>query len=101
LIGKRDPYEVDMEQILKVAVDNGTHMELNAHPERLDLNDAHCLRAKELKIKLSIDTDAHSAGNLSDMKYGVATARRGWLEKKDVINTFSIDKLLKTLYAKR
>lgn len=101
LIGKRDPYEVDMEQILKVAADTGTYMELNAHPERLDLNDAHCLRAKELKIKLSIDTDAHSAGNLSDMKYGVATARRGWLEKKDVINTYPIDKLVKFLYAKR
>jgi len=101
LIGKRNPYDVDMEQILKVAADTGTFMELNAHPERLDLNDAHCLRAKELKIKLSIDTDAHSAGNLTDMKYGVAVARRGWLTKKDVINTYPIDKLLKTLYAKR
>ena len=101
LIGKRDPYEVDMEEILKVAADNGTYMELNAHPERLDLNDAHCRRAKELGIKLAIDTDAHSAGNLSDMKYGVATARRGWLKKKDIINTYPIDKLLKILYAKR
>ncbi|MBI5699455.1 DNA polymerase/3'-5' exonuclease PolX [Candidatus Saganbacteria bacterium] len=101
LIGKRDPYEVDLEKIMKAAADTGTYLELNAHPERLDLNDAHCLRAKELKIKLSINTDAHSAGNLSDMKYGVATARRGWLEKKDVINTYPIDKLLKFLYAKR
>lgn len=101
LIGRRDPYEVDMEQIFKAAADSGTYLELNAHPERLDLNDAHCRRAKELKIKLSIDTDAHSADNLTDMRFGVATARRGWVEKKDVINTFPVDKLIKTLYAKR
>jgi DNA polymerase (family 10) len=101
LIGKRAPYEVDLEEILKVAKDTGTHMELNAHPERLDLNDVHCRRAKELGIKIAIDTDAHSANSLNDIQYGVATARRGWLSASDVINTYPIDKLLKALYIKR
>jgi len=101
LIGKRAPYEIDMEQILKVAVDTGTYMELNSHPERLDLNDVHCRLAKELKIKIAIDTDAHSANSLNDIQYGVATARRGWLTAREVINTLPIDKLRKALYIKR
>jgi len=101
LIGQRAPYEVDMEQILKVAKDTGTCMELNSHPERLDLNDAHCRLAKEYKIKIAIDTDAHSINNLEDIKYGVATARRGWLEAREVINTLPIDKLKRALYIKR
>jgi len=101
LIGKRDPYEVDMEEIIKAAKDTGTYLEINAYPERLDLSDVHCRRAKEEGVLMAIDTDSHAALQLQLMKYGVMTARRGWLEKKDVINTYPLDKLLKLLYAKR
>jgi DNA polymerase (family 10) len=101
LIGKRDPYEVDIEDIIKAAKDSGTYLEINAYPERLDLSDVHCKRAKEERVLMAIDTDSHAALQLEMIKYGVMTARRGWLEKKDVINTFPLDKLLKLLYAKR
>jgi DNA polymerase (family 10) len=101
LIGKRDPYEVDIEDIIKAAKDSGTYLEINAYPERLDLSDIHCKRAREERVLMAIDTDSHAALQLEMMKYGVMTARRGWLEKKDVINTFPLDKLLKLLYSKR
>jgi len=101
LIGVRDPYEVDMEEIIKAAKDTGTYLEINSFPERLDLCDIHAKRAKEEGVLISIDTDAHSAIQLEYIKYGVMTARRGWLEKKDVVNAQPIDKLLKLLYAKR
>ena len=70
-------------------------MELNAYPERLDLNDIHCRKAKEKGVKLAISTDAHKESHLDWIFFGVATARRGWLEPKDVINTFPLEKLLK------
>jgi DNA polymerase (family 10) len=101
LIGKRDPYEVDMEAIIKAAKDTGTYLEINAYPERLDLNDVHARRAKEAGVLMSIDTDSHAALQLEMMKYGVMTARRGWIEKKDVINTLSLPKLLIKLAQKR
>jgi len=85
----------------KAAKDTGTYLEINAYPERLDLSDIHCKRAKEAGVLMAIDTDAHSAAGLEVMKYGVMTARRGWVEKKDVINTYPLAKLLKLLYAKR
>ncbi|MFA4967107.1 MAG: DNA polymerase/3'-5' exonuclease PolX [Candidatus Margulisiibacteriota bacterium] len=101
VIGKRDPYEVDMEEIIKAAKDTGTYMEINAYPERLDLNDVHARMAKESGVLLSIDTDSHVDNQMDNIKYGVGTARRGWIEKKDVINTNPLEKLLKLLYAKR
>lgn len=101
LIGKRDPYEVDIEAVISAAKDTGTFLEINAYPERLDLSDVHCRRAKEQGVQMSIDTDSHSAAGLAVMKYGIMTARRGWLEKKDVINTLPVGKLLVRLKAKR
>ncbi|MDD5383154.1 MAG: DNA polymerase/3'-5' exonuclease PolX [Candidatus Margulisbacteria bacterium] len=101
LIGKRDPYEVDIEDVIKAAKETGTYLEINAYPERLDLSDLHCRRAKEAGVMMSIDTDAHAAAGLEAMKYGVMTARRGWLEPKDIINTYPLAKLIKLLYAKR
>jgi DNA polymerase (family X) len=98
MINKRNPYDVDMEEIMKEAKDKGCFLEINANPDRLDLNDDNARMAKEIGLKLSISTDAHSINNLSFMKYGVAQARRGWLEKDDVLNTRSwkdIKKLLK------
>ncbi|MGB3458556.1 MAG: DNA polymerase/3'-5' exonuclease PolX [Halobacteriota archaeon] len=88
LLGKRDPYEVDMEQLMESARDTGTIMELNSFPGRLDLNDVHCKMAKDYGVLIAISTDAHDAMQMRDViKYGVATARRGWLESKDVVNT--------------
>ncbi|MEE8638390.1 MAG: DNA polymerase/3'-5' exonuclease PolX [Candidatus Margulisiibacteriota bacterium] len=101
LLGEREPYEIDMEQVLQAAKKYNVVIEINAHPKRLDLTDVYCKRAKELGVKLVIATDAHSADQLELMKYGVAVARRGWLEKKDLINTNPLAKLLKLLYAKR
>lgn len=101
IIGKREPYQVDIEDIISAAKDTGTYLEINSLPERLDLSDVHARHAKEEGVLISIDTDAHATTQLEVMKYGVATARRGWLEKKDVINTQPLDKLLKLLYAKR
>jgi DNA polymerase (family 10) len=97
LIGEREGYEVDLDEILKAARDTGKFFELNAHPLRLDLDDVHCRRAKELGIKIVITTDAHSSAQLDLMKYGVITARRGWLEAGDVLNTLTYNKLMKEL----
>ncbi len=92
LLGKRDPYEVDMEQLMESARDTGTIMELNSFPGRLDLNDVHCKMAKDYGVLIAISTDAHNAMQMRDViKYGVATARRGWLESKDVVNTRGLE----------
>ena len=97
LIGARDPYEVDMEAILRAAAKAGVAMEIDAHPDRLDLKDAHARRAKELGVKLVIDTDAHRPENYDLMQFGVATARRGWVETKDVLNALPRAKFLAAL----
>jgi DNA polymerase (family 10) len=86
-----------MEAVLQAAAETGVAMEINAHPARLDLNDLHARRAKELGIPIAINCDAHSEEDLDMLPYGVATARRAWLEPKDVINTWSVSKLLKWL----
>jgi DNA polymerase (family 10) len=93
LIGQREAFQIDLDEVLKVAADTGTFIELNSHPARLDLDDIHCRKAKELGIMIAISTDAHSTAGLDNMRYGVLTARRGWLEKKDVLNCLSYDKL--------
>jgi DNA polymerase (family 10) len=88
VLGKREPYEVDMERLMEVARDTGTVMELNSFPNRLDLNDVHCRMAKDYGVHIAISTDAHDATQMGAViKYGVATARRGWIEAKDVVNT--------------
>ena len=87
LLGRREGYAVDVDAVLKAAARTGTAIELNANPLRLDLTDQACRRAKELGVKVVINTDAHSTEDLQLMRYGVATARRGWLEKSDVLNT--------------
>lgn len=88
LIGAREPYELDMEKVFKEAKNTNTAIEINAHPDRLDLNDIGCRRAKELGIMITIGTDAHAASHLDYMHLGVSVARRGWLQKKDVLNTY-------------
>jgi DNA polymerase (family 10) len=97
LIGKREPYQVDMDKIMDACKANGTVLELNAYPERLDLSDLNCRKAKEKGIKIAISTDAHADAHLEWIKFGVATARRGWIEPEEVINTLPLSKLLKLL----
>jgi DNA polymerase (family X) len=97
LIGKRKPCEIDFERIFKEAKKRNIIMELNCFPDRLDLKDVYCKMAKEIGIKIIISTDAHSRQQLDNMKYGVITARRGWLEKKDIINTFKLERLIKMI----
>lgn len=97
VLGEREPYEVDMEKILKVAKETNTTLEINSYPKRLDLKDIYVKRAKELGVKIAINTDAHHSGQLDFIYYGVITARRGWLERKDVINTYSASELKKFL----
>ncbi|MGC9324692.1 MAG: DNA polymerase/3'-5' exonuclease PolX [Desulfomonilia bacterium] len=97
LINERKPYEVDLDRIMHAAVENGCFLELNAHPDRLDLTDVQCKRAQEMGLKVAISTDAHSITDLDFMQFGVNQARRGWLEKKDVINTRTLKQLRKML----
>ncbi|MBI5970379.1 MAG: DNA polymerase/3'-5' exonuclease PolX [Deltaproteobacteria bacterium] len=87
LIGVREAYQVDMEAVMDEAKKHGVALELNSYPERLDLNDVYCKRAKEKGLLVAISTDSHSIAHLSNIAYGVHAARRGWLEKKDVLNT--------------
>jgi len=100
LIGQRDAYEVDLNEVLKAAKDTGTFIELNANPIRLDLDDIHCRKAKEMGILIVITTDSHASSQLELMKYGILTAKRGWLEAKNVLNTLPYEKLMKLLALK-
>jgi len=97
LINERKPYEVDMERLIEAARQRGCFMELNAHPDRLDLNDIHCKMAKEMGVKIAVSTDAHNLTDLDFMRYGVDQARRGWLEPEDVLNTRDWPKLQQLL----
>ena len=94
LIPDREGADLDMEAVLKAAAETGVALEINAHPSRLDLDDMYARRAKELGIPISINTDSHSEADFDMLFYGVATARRAWLTKEDVINTWSTKKLL-------
>jgi DNA polymerase (family 10) len=97
IIDQREPYEVDMQAVLKAAARTNTAMEINSYPSRLDLNDINAKAAKEMGVKISINSDAHDAEQLLTMKYGVNVARRAWLEKKDVLNALSLKELLSVL----
>ena len=95
LLGTRDPYEVDMDELMEAAKRYSKAIEINATFERLDLDDIHCRKAKETGIRLTIGTDSHHLDQLWMMSLGVAVAKRGWLEKKDVLNTLSLTEILK------
>ncbi len=101
LIGEREPYDVDMERILEVAKETGTALEINAYPLRLDINDIYAKKAKELGVGIVISTDTHLVSQFDYMSYGVSIAKRGWLEKKDVLNTLGYEQLMKELFKKR
>jgi DNA polymerase (family 10) len=97
LIQKRGEYEIDFDKILKVAKETGTILEINSYPERLDLNDVNIKKAKEIGVKMVINTDAHHVDQMRFIELGIAQARRGWAEKEDIINCWPLEKMLKFL----
>jgi len=97
LIPDREGADLDMDAVLNAAAETGVALEINAHPSRLDLDDMYARRAKELGIPITINTDSHSEADFDNLFYGVATARRAWLTKDDVINCWSTKKLLSWL----
>jgi DNA polymerase (family 10) len=99
LLNERPPYEIDLERVIKAAAEQGCFLELNAHPQRLDLNDEACLLAREHGVRVAIGTDAHSARTLNYMQFGVDQARRGWLGPGDVLNTCPVGEL-RSLFAR-
>lgn len=101
LIGTRDAFEIDMEEVIRAAARTGTAIEINAHPVRLDLDAGNCRLASQAGVMIAIGTDTHVLDELDYMRYGVGTARRGWLEKKNIINTRTAAQLLALLGKKR
>jgi DNA polymerase (family 10) len=97
LIPDREPADLDMDAVLAAAAENDTALEINAHPSRLDLDDVYARRAAEMGVPLTLNTDAHIASELDLRHFGVATARRGWIEPKNVINCWDDKRLLKWL----
>ncbi len=95
LLGARNPYEVEMDEVMEAAKKYGKALEINAYFERLDLDDIHCRKAKEMGLRMAIGTDAHHLDQMWMMTLGVAVARRGWLETHDVLNTMSLKEILK------
>jgi DNA polymerase (family 10) len=100
LVARREAFEYDMERVIDACVKAGVALECNAAPERLDLRDVHLRLAKQRGAKIVISTDAHSTNGLRDMPYGVSTARRGWIEKRDVINALPLQRFLAALRPK-
>ncbi|HRH81475.1 MAG TPA: DNA polymerase/3'-5' exonuclease PolX [Thiobacillaceae bacterium] len=97
LIDQRDPYDVDMPHVIRAARQRGCFLELNAHPERLDLLDTHCRLAKEEGVLVAISSDAHSEADFDNLDYGIGQARRGWLEAGDVLNSRSLAEVRRLL----
>jgi len=100
LLLRRDAFDYDMEKVLDACAKHGVAMECNSYPDRLDLKDVYLRMCKERGVKVVISTDAHTTTNLAFIRYGVTMARRGWLEKKNVINTLPADEFLAALRAK-
>jgi len=95
ILKRRDEYQIDFDKILKVAKETGTILEINSYPERLDLNYQNIRRAKEIGVKMAINTDSHHRDQMRFIEFGIAQSRRGWAEKEDIINCWPIEKLLK------
>ena len=100
LINERNPYDVDMERLMEAARERGCFLELNGHPDRLDLSDVHTKMAKDMGIKVAISTDAHRTSDLDYMRFGIGQARRGWLEREDVLNARSWNEITQLLRRK-
>jgi DNA polymerase (family X) len=101
LIGEREGYDLDMEALLEVAAETGTALEINCYPLRLDLPDKYVRRARELGVKIAINTDSHVKNQFDSLHYGISVAKRGWLEAGEVLNTLELPELVKWLGEKR
>jgi DNA polymerase (family 10) len=99
LLLERDGYPVNMTEVIKAAADHGKIIEINAHPMRLDLDWRLVRLAKEKGVKIAINPDAHATAGLRDVAYGVGIARKGWLEKNDVINALSLKQVLTYMHS--
>ena len=95
ILKKREEYKIDFDEILKVAKETGTILEINASPYRLDLNGANIRKTKEAGVKMIINTDSHQKEQMDFMEYGVSQARRGWAEKGDIVNAQYFKNLVK------
>jgi DNA polymerase (family 10) len=93
IIHQRPPYDIDMPRIIREAGRRGCFLELNAHPNRLDLLDVYCQMAKEEGVLISVDSDAHSTFEFENLRFGIGQARRGWLERQNVLNTCPLGEL--------
>lgn len=98
LLEQREGYELDWDQIFNFCLEHDKALEINCYPNRLDLPDVLVREAVKRGVKLSLGTDSHQKDSLINMKYGVSVARRGWAEKKDIINTWSHSKLIEWLH---
>lgn len=101
LLEKRQPYAVDMDEVIRTAAATGTALEINSSPDRLDINDIYSRQAKEAGVLIAVNTDAHSQLELANATLGLTVARRGWLTKEDVLNTRKPDELIPLLQEKR
>lgn len=97
LIGQRDPYKVDIDAVIETAKNHGKALEINSSYKRLDLKDTHARKAVKAGVKIIVSTDAHRTQHMERIIFGVGTARRGWVKKTDVVNTYSLSRLLKWL----
>jgi DNA polymerase (family 10) len=97
LISRREGYDMHLDRVMEAARDTGTALEINAYYDRIDLSDLNCRKAKELGVMLAIGTDSHRVEQLEFLKFGLGAARRGWLEKEDLLNTLPLAKLLARL----
>ena len=100
IINRREPIEINIDEIIKAAKRTGTILEIDAYPDRLDIKDDYIKKCVEAGVKMSIDSDAHSAAHFKYLEHGIAQARRGWAEKKDIINTWPLEKMLGFLKGK-
>jgi len=100
LIGEREPYDIDMARVIRAAAERGVCLELNAHPSRLDLLDTWCMQARSQAVLVSVNSDAHSTFELANLRFGIGQARRGWLGRRDVLNTRTLARL-RALLARR
>lgn len=101
IIGQREGYKLDIEKIMKTALETGTALEVNSYYNRLDLKDSHCRIAVKLGVKLVVSTDSHHIDHMWMIKLGIGTARRGWAEKKNILNAYSLKTLMKFVSDKR
>ncbi|MFQ5853877.1 MAG: DNA polymerase III, partial [Candidatus Binatia bacterium] len=101
LLGARDPYEVDLERVLERAAERGVAVEVNGSYQRLDIGDVACRRALEMGCTISVNSDAHSPADLCQMRYAVAQARRGWVQRRHVLNCLTWPELKRWLGGKK